>query len=93
MTDDNIPDILYKYIDIEGGVSMLNTEQLWFTRAMSLNDPYDCYHTSNFTGDYNDFSVEFDYNVSLQFSKSNTYPWHSTNMQQISFNNSGNQAG
>ena len=62
MTDDNIPDILYKYIDIEGGVSMLNTEQLWFTRAMSLNDPYDCYHTSNFTGDYNDFSVEFDYN-------------------------------
>ena len=43
--------------------------------------------------EYWELLYDFRKYVSLQFSKSNTYPWHSTNMQQISFNNSGNQAG
>lgn len=46
---------------------MLETEQLWFSRALTLNDPYDCYHVSKFKADYLDFSVELDYNEIFQY--------------------------
>lgn len=35
-------DCLYKYIDFEGGLSMLENTNIQFTRADALNDEYDC---------------------------------------------------
>ena len=43
--EDRYPDVLYKYLDFEGGLSMIQKQELWFTRATNLNDPYDCYLT------------------------------------------------
>lgn len=45
---------------------MLINEELWFTRALNLNDPYDCFHTTNFNADYNGFSTNFDLNIIFQ---------------------------
>lgn len=35
--------ILYKYLDAEGGLKMLNNHNLRFTNATQLNDPFDCH--------------------------------------------------
>lgn len=38
----NVPR-LYKYLDVEGGLSMLKKSNLQFTNATQLNDPFDCH--------------------------------------------------
>lgn len=38
---DNI--ILYKYLDVTGGLMMLHNSNLQFTNATRLNDPFDCH--------------------------------------------------
>lgn len=35
--------LLYKYLDIEGGLAMLKHNNLQFTNATKLNDPFDCH--------------------------------------------------
>lgn len=35
--------ILYKYLDAEGGLKMLQNSNLQFTNATRLNDPFDCH--------------------------------------------------
>lgn len=35
--------ILYKYIDIDGGKSMIENQDLQFSNACILNDPFDCH--------------------------------------------------
>lgn len=35
--------ILYKYLDINGGKSMIGNKKLQFTNASQLNDPFDCH--------------------------------------------------
>ena len=35
--------ILYKYLDVKGGISMLYNSDLMFTNATQLNDPFDCH--------------------------------------------------
>lgn len=39
----NMERILYKYIDIDGGKSMIVYQNLQFSNACSLNDPFDCH--------------------------------------------------
>ena len=39
----NMPRILYKYLDIEGAKRMLGNKNLQFTNASQLNDPFDCH--------------------------------------------------
>lgn len=39
----NMERILYKYIDIDGGKSMIENQDLQFSNACSLNDPFDCH--------------------------------------------------
>lgn len=46
--------ILYKYLDAEGGLKMLENSNLQFTNATRLNDPFDC-HPALF--DYTDSPV------------------------------------
>ena len=36
-------EILYKYLDAEGGAAMLSNKNLMFTNATQLNDPFDCH--------------------------------------------------
>ena len=36
-------DSLYKYLDVEGGLKMLQNSNLQFTNATRLNDPFDCH--------------------------------------------------
>ena len=36
-------EILYKYLDIEGGLAMLKYHNLQFTNATRFNDPFDCH--------------------------------------------------
>lgn len=36
-------DILYKYLDIAGAKSMIGNQNLQFTNATQLNDPFDCH--------------------------------------------------
>lgn len=50
---------LYKYLDIEGGLKMLQNRNLQFTNANYLNDPFDC-HPSLF--DYSKVPVN-EYNL------------------------------
>lgn len=66
MEEISYPRVLYKYLDAKGGLAMIETEQLWLTRAINLNDPYDCYHTVPFKADYQGLSVELDYNEIFQ---------------------------
>lgn len=62
--EDNYPDVLYKYLDYKGGLSMIENQELWFTRAKKLNDPYDCYHTKKLSAKYDLFDVnELDLNI------------------------------
>ena len=35
--------ILYKYLDAEGGLKMLENSTLKFTNAIKFNDPFDCH--------------------------------------------------
>ena len=35
--------ILYKYLDINGAKSMIGNQNLQFTNASQLNDPFDCH--------------------------------------------------
>lgn len=35
--------ILYKYLDITGGICMIGNQNLQFTNASKLNDPFDCH--------------------------------------------------
>lgn len=35
--------ILYKYLDITGGICMIGNQNLQFTNASQLNDPFDCH--------------------------------------------------
>jgi hypothetical protein len=35
--------ILYKYLDVNGGLAMLQNHNLQFTNATRLNDPFDCH--------------------------------------------------
>ena len=35
--------ILYKYLDVNGGLAMLQNHNLQFTNATCLNDPFDCH--------------------------------------------------
>lgn len=44
MTDKDFPSLLYKYLDADGGIKMLENETLKFTLINNLNDPYDCFH-------------------------------------------------
>lgn len=64
---DQYPDILYKYIDITGGLSMLQKEELWFRRIGFLNDPYDCYHTHDCHEEYPFGEVDFDANSIFKY--------------------------
>ena len=34
---------LYKYLDVKGGLKMLQKSKLQFTNATRLNDPFDCH--------------------------------------------------
>ena len=34
---------LYKYLDVNGGLKMLQKSDLQFTNATRLNDPFDCH--------------------------------------------------
>ncbi|MCK5168935.1 MAG: DUF2971 domain-containing protein [Bacteroidales bacterium] len=36
-------DKLYKYINFESGLKILENKTLWFSKPEKLNDPYDCY--------------------------------------------------
>ena len=36
-------DILYKYLDFDGGMAMLTNRTLQFTNATKFNDPFDCH--------------------------------------------------
>lgn len=36
-------EILYKYLDVDGGLKMLEHHDLQFTNATQLNDPFDCH--------------------------------------------------
>jgi len=36
-------DILYKYLDFDGGMAMLKNRTLQFTNATKFNDPFDCH--------------------------------------------------
>ena len=38
-----IPNLLYKYLDADGGLKMLKCQNLQFTNASRLNDPFDCH--------------------------------------------------
>lgn len=62
MLNDNYPKVLYKFLDAEGGYSMIENEELWFTKVEHLNDPYDCFHTQKMQGSYKLFSVDLDIN-------------------------------
>lgn len=35
--------ILYKYLDADGGLKMLQNSNLRFSNATKLNDPFDCH--------------------------------------------------
>ena len=35
--------MLYKYLDVKGGLMMLQNSNLMFTNALQLNDPFDCH--------------------------------------------------
>lgn len=35
--------ILYKYLDMKGGLAMLEHQNLQFTNATKFNDPFDCH--------------------------------------------------
>ena len=35
--------ILYKYLDVDGGLKMLTDSNLQFTNATRFNDPFDCH--------------------------------------------------
>ena len=35
--------VLYKYLDAEGGLKMLENSTLKFTNAIKFNDPFDCH--------------------------------------------------
>ena len=35
--------ILYKYLDIDGAKCMIGNQDLQFTNASQLNDPFDCH--------------------------------------------------
>lgn len=43
MTKNIMELILYKYIDIDGGMSMIKNQDLQFSSACNLNDPFDCH--------------------------------------------------
>ena len=49
-----ITDVLYKYLDVNGGLAMLKRHNLQFTNASKFNDPFDC-HPALF--DYSHASV------------------------------------
>ena len=36
-------EILYKYLDVDGGLAMLKHHNLQFTNATKFNDPFDCH--------------------------------------------------
>ena len=36
-------EILYKYLDDDGGLKMLTYKNLQFTNSENLNDPFDCH--------------------------------------------------
>ena len=38
-----IPNLLYKYLDFDGGLKMLKYHNFQFTNATKLNDPFDCH--------------------------------------------------
>ena len=38
--------MLYKYLDIDGGLAMLHNSNLQFTNSTRLNDPFDCHPVS-----------------------------------------------
>ena len=38
-----VTDILYKYLDFDGGMAMLKNRTLQFTNATKFNDPFDCH--------------------------------------------------
>ena len=38
-----MPRILYKYLDIVGAKCMIGNQNLQFTNASQLNDPFDCH--------------------------------------------------
>lgn len=38
-----VAEILYKYLDVEGGLAMLKDHNLQFTNATKFNDPFDCH--------------------------------------------------
>ena len=35
--------ILYKYLDVNGGLAMLEHHNLQFTNSTKFNDPFDCH--------------------------------------------------
>lgn len=66
-TQDQYPDILYKYINADNGISLLQNEELWLTRRIFLNDPYDCYLSHECQGKFNNFNVCFNLNDITQY--------------------------
>jgi hypothetical protein len=38
-----VAEILYKYLDVKGGLAMLKDHNLQFTNASKFNDPFDCH--------------------------------------------------
>ena len=38
-----IANTLYKYLDVDGGLAMLEHQNLQFTNATKFNDPFDCH--------------------------------------------------
>lgn len=55
--------ILYKYLDVEGEIAMINNHNIQFTNATKLNDPFDCIESlidySNIPNEYQQFNCEW----------------------------------
>lgn len=52
--------ILYKYLDAEGGLKMLQNHNLMFTNATQLNDPFECHQNLiDFSGSTNPRIFDF----------------------------------
>jgi len=62
---------LYKYLDVNGGLAMLEHHNLQFTNATQLNDPFDCppalFDYSNVSKNQKNVLKHFDYyNVTIE---------------------------
>lgn len=41
--ENDLPEFLYKYINIERGLSLISESKIWFSSPENFNDPFDCH--------------------------------------------------